>query len=491
MNKKIIFRADGNSHIGLGHIVRSLALAEHLSANFYCIFAIIQPTPELTVKIKSVCNEIISLPDSIGEQEDSNIFIQVANISNDDIIIVDGYSFNESYQKTLKNTGALLVFIDDLHKGFQYSDIIINASAQVKASDYITGNKNIELCLGYDYALLRPDFLVFSSIERVINKINNLFICLGGADPNNLTIKILRAAQKSKRFKEIHIVIGTSYVFENILNGFLNENTFIHKNLSAPKLIEVLKNCDLVVCSSSGIMTECFALGKGVISGYFADNQFEIYEYAVLHNLIVGIGNLQKVSETYLTEVLDSIKIETINNQISLQKKLIDGKSLRRIERIIFKKYFIKKAIVKKTKLTDIELYFEWTNDIEVRKNSINQEKILFINHEQWFISKIKDPETYMYVILLDDVPFGQVRFEHIENYYVINYSIAPAARGRGIGAQFLQLAISKLKEELNDECIILFGQVKPENIASKNIFIKLGFEETINNKIINFTLLK
>ena len=39
MKPKIYIRADGNSGIGLGHVIRSLALAEMLKEDFNCIFA--------------------------------------------------------------------------------------------------------------------------------------------------------------------------------------------------------------------------------------------------------------------------------------------------------------------------------------------------------------------------------------------------------------------------------------------------------------------
>ena len=47
-NKKtIVFRADGNSQIGLGHIMRCLALCEILSQDFFLKFAIQNPSNEV------------------------------------------------------------------------------------------------------------------------------------------------------------------------------------------------------------------------------------------------------------------------------------------------------------------------------------------------------------------------------------------------------------------------------------------------------------
>ncbi|MEO5907505.1 MAG: hypothetical protein ABIQ11_12315 [Saprospiraceae bacterium] len=62
LKKKVFFRADGNSRIGLGHIIRSLALAEIISENFHITFLIQSPDDYLTTEIRKVCDELIELP---------------------------------------------------------------------------------------------------------------------------------------------------------------------------------------------------------------------------------------------------------------------------------------------------------------------------------------------------------------------------------------------------------------------------------------------
>ena len=59
MSKKILFRADGNNEIGLGHVYRCLAIAERLNGKFECYFAIRQPSIELKNAIESYATLII------------------------------------------------------------------------------------------------------------------------------------------------------------------------------------------------------------------------------------------------------------------------------------------------------------------------------------------------------------------------------------------------------------------------------------------------
>ena len=46
----------------------------------------------------------------------------------------------------------------------------------------------------------------------------------------------------------------------------------------------------------------------------------------------------------------------------------------------------------------DEDLYLNWANDDDVRKNAFNSEKITSENHHRWFSKKIKESDTLMLV---------------------------------------------------------------------------------------------
>jgi UDP-2,4-diacetamido-2,4,6-trideoxy-beta-L-altropyranose hydrolase len=90
--RRVIFRADGNSRIGLGHVARSLALAHMLRGEFECVFAVQSPTKELKEQILQVCSGIISLPLCLPSEE-RFVHELAAYISKDEIVVLDGYDF--------------------------------------------------------------------------------------------------------------------------------------------------------------------------------------------------------------------------------------------------------------------------------------------------------------------------------------------------------------------------------------------------------------
>ena len=121
----------------------------------------------------------------------------------------------------------------------------------------------------------------------------------------------------------------------------------------------------------------------------------------------------------------------------------------------------------------DMELFWVWANDGQVRINAINKEPITIETHSRWFQTKLSNCKCTIYLILIENRPVGQVRFDVEENFARIDYSIAKQFRGRKIGKTLLKEAISKYWSRNK---IKLLGEVMPHNIASEKIFKSLGF---------------
>ena len=132
-----------------------------------------------------------------------------------------------------------------------------------------------------------------------------------------------------------------------------------------------------------------------------------------------------------------------------------------------------------------MELYYEWANDEGVRNNSINKSSISWRKHVEWFNNKLADNNSYLFLVLIEGIPIGQVRFDDEGDYYRIDYSIAKQFRGKNLGKKLLELAINKLKNKSQKQ---LIGEVLPNNIASSKIFEELGFNLRKHSNIYIYT---
>ena len=92
-----------------------------------------------------------------------------------------------------------------------FADIIINHSPNITSQIYSTESYT-KFSLGTKYALLRPTFLDLIAKENTAQKIDKAFVCFGGADPYNLTLKATKALLKIPQVKHIDIVLGLSLI---------------------------------------------------------------------------------------------------------------------------------------------------------------------------------------------------------------------------------------------------------------------------------------
>lgn len=131
---------------------------------------------------------------------------------------------------------------------------------------------------------------------------------------------------------------------------------------------------------------------------------------------------------------------------------------------------------LRRTTAEDCRFLFELRNDEAVRKNSFQTDEISYEQHQNWFSKKIVDENVLMYILAFKKEKIGQVRVDIENREGEISYALTESARGKGFATWMLQ----KLEEELQQEKRVktLLAEVKEENIASRKIFLKLGYEE-------------
>lgn len=137
---------------------------------------------------------------------------------------------------------------------------------------------------------------------------------------------------------------------------------------------------------------------------------------------------------------------------------------------------------IRKANLSDVDLIYKWTNDELVRKQSFSSEEIPYESHCEWFRKKIEDKNSLFFIIGLDNIPVGVVRFDVNDEGSTIGISIDKEFRGKGLGNGIIKIGVQSYFKE--NEFPIL-ASIKKTNGASIKSFEKAGFyylkEEVIN----------
>ena len=141
-------------------------------------------------------------------------------------------------------------------------------------------------------------------------------------------------------------------------------------------------------------------------------------------------------------------------------------------------------SLAKQSDIMDVD---RLSNDFVVRENSFNSKSISLDDHIEWFNEKIKSEESLFFVVRdLNGMLVAQVRFDRIvkkSDDYIITIHLDAKRRGSGLGTFLLSLISNKLINEFNAKKIIAY--VKPMNVASKKIFLKVGYV-LVGKEVIN-----
>ncbi|MFD2787555.1 UDP-2,4-diacetamido-2,4,6-trideoxy-beta-L-altropyranose hydrolase [Hymenobacter rubripertinctus] len=302
---RILFRADGNTTIGLGHMVRSLALADMVRA--VAPGLVLARTPPAVVRelVAQAGLPLLELPELAPAEEADYLLARVLRPT--DVLVLDGYGFDSDYRRRVRASGCRLVCLDDLHAGFFPADLIINHSPGVTAADY-QAEPTTRFCLGPAFSLLRPPFLRHAALPRPAGPVASVLVCFGGADPLQLTARMLAALLALGSLARIGLLLGGAAAAPTAIQALLaahpQQQVTLYRSLLAEEMVPVLLGYDAVICPASTILIESLVLGRPVITGYYADNQRALAAYVHAHQQAHSVGDFAAYSDPPLAAAL-------------------------------------------------------------------------------------------------------------------------------------------------------------------------------------------
>lgn len=464
----IYIRVDGNGEIGLGHLVRCIALAKMLAEDFDIRF-VCKFVPE-QIKIE-ICESGFSV---YNEETFFKLLISK------DLVVLDNYYYDISYQKKIKEKGCKLICIDDLHHHKFIADVIINHSPAANASDY-NSQSYTQYALGTEYVLLRPEFLNQTRDKNRIKKDNVIVICFGGADPLNLTEKALKIVIDDERFSKINVITGAAFTQKGAVQKIVDSDskriTWYH-SISALQVSQIMNASRFAIVPSSGVLLEALSCGCITISGAYTENQKDIFQVYKDSGYIVSAKDF---SNNHIIEAINNAFASyPITNQF-------DGKSGKRLLRV-FEQLIVEDSIILRgADASDTMKTYEWATSSIIRQFSFNKSTIKKSEHELWFKNKLSDMNCEYFIASKNKRRIGSIRFDIKEGEAVISYLIDPKWHKRGFGIIILKKGYEYLKTVRKDVDVVV-GYVVKENVASAKAFIKLGYiKEIENNESVKF----
>lgn len=322
----------------MGHVMRCLALADMLNGMFSMRFAITDPTPSVQSLIEAGGITVVPLPDS----SDKAIFW--GDIHHEDVVVLDGYSFDETFQRAVRARTRKLIFIDDLIKGHQVADVVINHAGGLSETNYDAAPYT-KLCVGPHYALLRPEFLRPEGFGPPSPE-GPIFVSLGGADHHNTSLTVLEAIRQVDATLPVHIVLGPFHPDRAAIESFKSQlpNLTILQNLTAAQMVDELRQCSLAITACSTIAYEVCAVNRPLIAVVTAENQNQLAYFLSEEKLALSVNFPTLLTRSIPVIALDKMirlsiqsfqfSPEMVDETLVNQRKFFDGQSPERLRTV-------------------------------------------------------------------------------------------------------------------------------------------------------------
>jgi UDP-2,4-diacetamido-2,4,6-trideoxy-beta-L-altropyranose hydrolase len=225
----IAFRTDASMHIGTGHVMRCLTLANAMrergaQSTFICrpheghLLDFIKQRGH-TAKALAPADDAFTGPaDPIHAKwlgtdwaSDAAQTQQALGDQLVDWLVVDHYALDRRWEQSMRAHTRRIMAIDDLADRPHECDLLLDQNLGRQAKDY-GGllSRHTQTLIGPAYALLRPEFAQWrehSLQRRAQPQLKNLLITMGGVDQANATGQVLDALTRCELPADLRITV--------------------------------------------------------------------------------------------------------------------------------------------------------------------------------------------------------------------------------------------------------------------------------------------
>jgi RimJ/RimL family protein N-acetyltransferase len=133
----------------------------------------------------------------------------------------------------------------------------------------------------------------------------------------------------------------------------------------------------------------------------------------------------------------------------------------------------------------DAGILLKWRNDPLTRKSSKNSSLITMKQHIRWLTASFKDKNRRINIVEYNKIPVGTIRTDYSEGFTELSWTVAPEARGQGIGKRMVMEFMRFVDGPVRAE-------IKVGNEASKRIAEGAGMKLDREEKgILYYSVLK
>jgi len=476
--------------------MRTLALAQAWKRDGGQVTFVCGDIPRGLVKrIEGEGSQVYRIQNSNCDGADAKDTQEIASVVQPNWIVLDGYRFDDSYQRSIRSSSAKVLVVDDYgHASHQIADLVLNQNVYATANDY-GRHCRTKVLAGSKFALLRNEFanLHFDPNEprRIPAEARRILVTFGGADPDNWTLKALQAiGDVNKKRLIVDCVLGACYAHIAELETFKKSSHLslrIHRNVD--RMSHLMSRVDLAITAGGSTCYELARCGVPSIVASIAENQLQISKTMNDRGVMLSVDEIneatgeptRKLNGPKFKQVLKQLISDGAARQAMSNKgmRLVDGKGPQRIIRAMS----AGTIGLRPATMQDIDVMWGWRNDPEVRSVMLCGKPVSFETFTDSIGQQLSNANTKIWIAENSKrEPIAQITFtlnqnsnHGLSNNHRINVIVDQTCRGRGLGTILITQAC---EEHFNDNpCDSIVAQIKPGNTACEKAFRSSGFE--------------
>lgn len=467
---------EGGEKIGLGHIMRCVALRQAFEKARIDPIFIVNGDKSLKkyLKSKDITLNWIKKP--------KNLFDIIRGA---DVAIVDSYLADYGMYETISSMVKIPVYLDDNKRIIYPRGIVINFTGYAERLKY-PKSPGIIYCLGKKYTLLRKAFWS-KNLKKINKNVKKILITFGGSDPDGMTIITLQVLCKEYPGINKIVAVGEAFAQKGKILKMGDKNTRFVLGADADKMKELFMEADLLISSAGQTLFEASAVGVPTIAISIVDNQLANFKDWIGSGFF-GIDYLRD-SKNFKIILRDKIKLlEQYGKREKYARKLRSRSDpLGAINVVdLLLGYLSRWITTRPCRKFDCRDLWLWRNDEKVRRRCFSKSAIRYSDHEWWFNNKLNDNKAKIYIAEGErGYRLGQIRFERRKKTAFVNVNINPDFLGRGYGNQIIKHGTWTYLAE-NPMVKKITAKIEYDNRISKKAFEIAGYRpkrDVLTNK--------
>jgi len=336
----LVVRADAGSAIGVGHLMRMIALGQCWKRKAGDVLFVTNcENRRLLDRLADEGFGVLRIAFPYPAKLDLELTLDATRRDPNCWCVVDGYHFDEIYFSAIKSGGSKLMIVDDTASRTYFdSDAILNQNIGAERFPYNAPSDTL-LLLGTEYALLRDEFTAELSNKNVSAPAKRLLVTFGGSDPTDQTLKTVEAISTlSLRELSVKIVFGAeNRGLAEARAAIAASGARIEMIAATDRMAELMSWADIAVSAAGSTCWEMAAIGLPAILITTAENQNGIARGLANAGFAIDLGWHMSVSvEAIATNIAALLDDEGARASMSAAgNSLIDGLGRDRVVRAL------------------------------------------------------------------------------------------------------------------------------------------------------------